>query len=267
MNSPIDMAQFVAPKSDQLNADDLMGGPMTIRVTKVTANGEGAADQPISVHYEGGDGRPFKPCKSMRRLMMHCWGRYADQYVGRSMTLFRDDAVTFGADKTGGIRVSHMSHIEGRQTVALTATRGKRKPYTVQPLEVGADANRAKADAWVADHIQAINAAGDMATLDKVLSNGEKARAKLSAQYADLADKVNVAISQARDALATDDPFDAQTGELITLETAKGEIDAAIDIEAVNAIVAATADLLSEADGDALRSYAMERVAALGGEA
>ena len=205
MTQTIDMAQFTAPKSDQLNADDLMSGPMTIRVARVTANGEGSADQPISVHYEGGEGRPFKPCKSMRRVMMQIWGRYADQYVGRSMTLFRDPDVKFGADTTGGIRISHMSHIDERQVLALTATRSKRKPFVVQPLAIGADAGRAKAEAWVEEHIAAINSAGDETTLNAVLQKGLAAREKLARNHADLADRVSVAISQARDAFADDE--------------------------------------------------------------
>jgi hypothetical protein len=34
----------------------------------------------------------------------------------------------------GGIRVSHLSHIDKPLTIALTVTRGKRAPYVVQPL-------------------------------------------------------------------------------------------------------------------------------------
>ena len=34
----------------------------------------------------------------------------------------------------GGIRVSHMSHLDKRLVIALTTTRGKRAPFTVEPL-------------------------------------------------------------------------------------------------------------------------------------
>jgi hypothetical protein len=47
----------IAPKSDQLNADDLIGRSLTIKVTKVALCGE--ADQPIAVHYEGDNGKPY----------------------------------------------------------------------------------------------------------------------------------------------------------------------------------------------------------------
>jgi hypothetical protein len=43
--------------------------------------------------------------------------------------------VKFGGQDVGGIRVSHMSHIDKRIVVALTVSRGKRVPYTVEPLK------------------------------------------------------------------------------------------------------------------------------------
>ena len=130
----VDMGNFIAPKSDQLNADDLIAGPRTITVTGVRAN-EGSAEQPISINFEGDNGKPYKPCKSMRRVMVAVWGANATAYVGRSMTVYRDEDVQFGGMKVGGIRISHMSHIDAPQTMALTATRARRAPFTVQPLQ------------------------------------------------------------------------------------------------------------------------------------
>jgi hypothetical protein len=62
-----------------------------------------SADQPVSIHYEGGEGRPFKPCKTVRRIMVGVWGKDASKYVGRSMTLYRDPSVAFGGMQVGGI--------------------------------------------------------------------------------------------------------------------------------------------------------------------
>lgn len=134
MNSPVDMTMFITPKSDQLNADDLIGGPRTITVTKVSAN-QGSAEQPVSIYFDGDNGKPYKPCKSMRRVLVHIWGSDARNYIGRSMTLYCDPGVQFGGMKVGGIRISHMSHIDAEKTMALTATRSKRAPYTVHPLK------------------------------------------------------------------------------------------------------------------------------------
>ena len=130
-----DIAETVAPKSEQLNSDDLIAGPITIKITKVTINPT-APDQPVSLFFEGDNGKPFKACKSMRRVLINTWGPRSSEYIGRSMTLYRDPTVKFGGFEVGGIRISHMSDIEKPVTMALTATRASRKPFTVQPLKI-----------------------------------------------------------------------------------------------------------------------------------
>jgi len=129
----IDLTKTIEPKSDQLNADDLISGPRTIKITKVSILGE---EQPIGINFEGDNGKPYKPCKSMRRVLVKIWGADGNKYIGRSLTIYRDDKVRFGAADVGGIRISHMSDIDEPVTLALTASRTSRKPYTVHPLHV-----------------------------------------------------------------------------------------------------------------------------------
>jgi hypothetical protein len=131
----MDMTQYTAAKSDQLNSDDLIAGPRTITITKVKAN-EGNKEQPVNIFFEGDDGKPFRPCLSMRRVMIAVWGSDAAQYVGRSMTIYRDPSVTWGGMEVGGIRISNMSHMDGPVVLALTATKKARKPYKVLPLVI-----------------------------------------------------------------------------------------------------------------------------------
>ena len=127
-----DMLATIVPKSDQLNYDDLTEGrTLTITVTKV---GIKMDEQPVAISYEGDAGKPYKPGKSMRRVLVHCWGADATKYVGRSMTLYGDPTVKFGGGEVGGIRISHLSHIDRQMTMALTATKAVRKPFTVRPL-------------------------------------------------------------------------------------------------------------------------------------
>ena len=127
----LDMAPTIVPKSDQLNADDLIGHAITATIISVT---KGNAEQPVHVNLEGFDGRPYKPSKSMRRVLVAAWGTDASKYAGRRLTLFRNPEITFGKDKVGGIQISHLSHIDKPITLALTVSRGKRGPFTVQPL-------------------------------------------------------------------------------------------------------------------------------------
>lgn len=130
----MDLRKTIVPKSDQLNADDLISGAMTVKVTEVT--GAENEDQPVSIHFEGDNGKPYKPCKSMRRLLVQVWGHESDNYVGRSMTLYRDDSVKFAGVNVGGIRISHVSHIDKPTEVLITVAKSKRRPVTVQPLKV-----------------------------------------------------------------------------------------------------------------------------------
>lgn len=137
-----DLSQTIAPKSDQLNADDLIGRTKTITITRISRSE--TPDQPISIFFEGDNGKPYKPCKSMRRVLVQVWGADGLSYVGKSMTLYRDDKVVFGGVAVGGIRISHMSHIDEPKTMALTATKASRKPFTVKPLIINVDEGEGK---------------------------------------------------------------------------------------------------------------------------
>lgn len=133
-----DMSKVIEARSDQLNSDDLISGEMTIKITGVTV--KGGQEQPVSISFEGDNGKPYKACKSMCRVMVAAWGPDSSKYVGRSMTLYRDPAVKWGGMAVGGIRISHMSHIDENMTMALTVTRANKKPYTVKVLSVAKNA-------------------------------------------------------------------------------------------------------------------------------
>lgn len=128
----VNLEHTIAPRSDQLNADDLLSCTKDITVTGVRLHS--SDDQPVSIHYEGDDGRPYKPCKSIRRVLIHAWGGNGNDWIGRSMRLYCDPEVKFGGSKVGGIRVSHLTDIDRPITLNLTVTRAKRKPYTVEPM-------------------------------------------------------------------------------------------------------------------------------------
>jgi hypothetical protein len=131
-NDDLNLRDTIIPKSDQLNYDDVAS---TTRTGNITAVSRGdSPDQPVVIHYEGEDGRPYKPCKSMRRVLIHAWGDNGHDWVGKRMTLYGDPEVKFGGVKVGGIRISHLSDIEQPLNISLTQTRGKRAPYKVEPL-------------------------------------------------------------------------------------------------------------------------------------
>lgn len=222
MNDMIDMARFVEAKSDQLNADDLIGAPRTITITRVTGND---GDQPVSIHYEGDNGKPFKPCKTIRRVLMGVWGRYANEYVGKSMTLYRDDKVTFGGLATGGIRISHMSHIDKETIVVVMKSKGKKAGVKILPLQMqqrqqqsqqqetpAEDAATKWANSYIAK-VETIDAIEDLVSFE----NEKAARlAELKDKRPELHKRV-VEAAQARSmVLSKEGKSQEQSGELFT---------------------------------------------------
>lgn len=134
------LASAIVPRSDQLNADDLIAGPRTIVITGVSVRA--TTEQPVSVSFVGDNGRPWKPCKSMCRVLVTLWGPDANAYTGRSLTLYCDPSVKWGGVAVGGIRISHASHIGDARTLSLTVTRGQRRPFTVKALAESAQDTR-----------------------------------------------------------------------------------------------------------------------------
>jgi len=128
----MDLSQTIIPKSDQLNADDLIAGPRTIRITRVEVR---TGEQPVSIFFEGDNGKSWKPCKSMIRALVHLWGVDSRHYVGRALTIALDPTVIWAGKPVGGIRITHMSDIgAGSATIALTEKKGSRKPFTIKEL-------------------------------------------------------------------------------------------------------------------------------------
>lgn len=134
----MNLSPTIIPNSQQLNADDLIAGPITVKITSVDS---ATAEQPVAIRYEGDKGRPYKPSKSMRRVLVTMWGTDGNDYVGKRVTLYRDPLVTFGADQVGGIKISHASDIQDAVNIVLTVKRGSRKPHRVLPLAPEAAVN------------------------------------------------------------------------------------------------------------------------------
>jgi hypothetical protein len=129
----MDLTQSILAKSDQLNADDLLSGPRTFTVAEVR---RGDDDQPVSIVLaEFPANRPFKPSKTVVRILAYAWGKETDDWPEKPrMTLYRDEKVKWAGQEIGGIRVSHLSHIDKRLKVALAESKGKKSLHVVEPL-------------------------------------------------------------------------------------------------------------------------------------
>lgn len=122
----------IAAKSDQINADDLIAGDKIIEITGVKV--DETSEQPATLFYKGDNGKPFKPCKTVRKIIAHCWGGDENLYVGRSMLLYRDASVKWAGEEVGGIRIKAMSHIDSRKRLSLQIAKGRRMPITIDVL-------------------------------------------------------------------------------------------------------------------------------------
>ncbi len=126
-----DFAAVLAPKSDQINAQDLLAGDMTITIeaVKITLGQE----QPVSIRFKGSD-KVWRPCKTTGRILMAAWGPDTSVYAGRSVQLYLDPDVKWGGMKVGGIRIRALSHIDGELRLALAESKQNRKVVVVKPL-------------------------------------------------------------------------------------------------------------------------------------
>lgn len=224
MTEHVDMARFVEAKSDQLNADDLIGAPRTITVTRVTGHD---GDQPVSIHYEGDAGKPFRPCKTMRRILLAVWGRNAADYVGRSMTVYRDDSVTFGGLNVGGIRISHMSHIDKETLVVVMKTKGKKAGIKIQPLAQQRQQQQSNPNAaanWANEHMAQLGRIDSLDDLNAYIDKHAQTVARLEGARPDLHEKVHAAYDVRREMLTpTEGRADRDMGEGFNTET--GEVN------------------------------------------
>lgn len=177
-----DMTAVIVPKSDQINAEDFLAGPKTFTIEGVAITP--GTEQPVQIKLVG-EQRVWRPCKSMSRVLVSAWGPDASVYAGRSLTLYRDPKVKWGGMEVGGIRVSHMSHINGKMLLQLTATKGKRAPHVVEPLvaevrQIETAKTGPTPEEWAEKHVAAMANAPSVAELDAFVGKREATLAKLS---------------------------------------------------------------------------------------
>lgn len=130
----LDVSSTILSKSDQLNASDLIGNEMTLEVTGV--NLVSSPDQPMVINYLGDDGRPYKPCKSMRRVLVGLWGKDASQWNGRVIGVYNEPTVKWAGKEEGGIRIKSLSHIDKNKSVTTSESKHKKTTYLISVLEV-----------------------------------------------------------------------------------------------------------------------------------
>jgi len=157
------LLKAMAPKSDQLNADDLVSSPKNITITgvKVSVSGE----QRIHVHYQNDEGKPWKPSKGMARIVAQLFGDDPDRWIGQSLTLYRNPDVKYAGEAVGGIWISHATGLTKPQKMMITVAKAKRVAHTVHPfVQHQAPATQGDTDAILRNIAQSLKNAAQNGT-------------------------------------------------------------------------------------------------------
>jgi hypothetical protein len=129
----MDITDALAPTSDQLDAIELVN-PRTFTIDAGSRLGNRDGKTVAEIRLADFP-RVWRPSKGMLDVLAQCWTTDAKQWVGRRVTLYNDPEVMFGRVKVGGIRISHLSHIDKARTVTIRASgAGRVQSWPVQPL-------------------------------------------------------------------------------------------------------------------------------------
>ncbi len=130
------LSQTIKAKSDQLNADDIVGAEPILIIEKAVLTND--AQQPVSIYYQGCNNRPYKPSLGMRRAIAFAWGADTDfdLFVGRALQVYREGTVKWAGKEAGGIRIKAMSHIDKKITMTIPVARNKREPIVIDVLNI-----------------------------------------------------------------------------------------------------------------------------------
>lgn len=122
----------IKKNTDQLNYEDFLGG--ISRIVTITGVERGRKEAQYDIAIEGDD-RYWRPPATVLKLLVLAYGDNAEDWVGKSASLYGDPEVKApGGKKVGGIRVSHLSHIDKPISASLSVTRGQTGMFTIDPL-------------------------------------------------------------------------------------------------------------------------------------
>ncbi|WIB25851.1 hypothetical protein [Curtobacterium sp. MCSS17_015] len=133
----MDITQALAPNSDQLDAVELVE-PRTFTIDAGSRLGRRDGKIVAEIQLVELD-RVWRPSKGMLDVLAACWGTKGTEWVGRRVTVYNDPEVMFGKEKRGGVRISHLSHIDGPRDVTIRASgAGRKQLWHVEPLPTAA---------------------------------------------------------------------------------------------------------------------------------
>lgn len=128
----MDLSTTIEADSTQVNAVDLTGSSRIVTITGVSGGPD--KKQPVNFQLAEFPGRDYRPCKSMRRILVHAWGPDAKTYIGRRMELYNDETVKWGGKAVGGIRIKALSDIPAPFSKTLQESQKSYVTYSIGKL-------------------------------------------------------------------------------------------------------------------------------------
>lgn len=129
----MDMSGTIRANSDQLNAVDLMGGGVVVTIKSVVIKPGDKQSMWIEVEENF---NTFKPCLTMRRVIMDIWGKETNDHIGRQLVLYCEPTVLWSGQQEGGVRISHASHITETKRIRVRESKYKTGVWEVHPLVI-----------------------------------------------------------------------------------------------------------------------------------
>lgn len=130
----VSIKSFAEAKSDQINATDILGIEKHIKIREVRFFPE-KIEQPLEIFYHGENVKCWRVSKGMARVLIKFWGDETDNWINREVILFCDETVTFGKEKTGGIRIKALSNIDNATAIRVPYARMRYKDYLIEKIE------------------------------------------------------------------------------------------------------------------------------------
>lgn len=121
----------IKKNTDQLNYEDFLGGLRRVVTIAKVEKGRKEAQYDIAIE---GDDRYWRPPATILKLLQLAYGDEGADWVGKSAMLYGDPEVKMKGVKVGGIRVSHLSHIDKPLIASLAVTRGQMGNFRIDPL-------------------------------------------------------------------------------------------------------------------------------------
>jgi len=126
----MDLSDTIQVDSSQINSADLFE-PRIFRLVGIQRGPD--QRRPIEYRLEGED-KVFRPCKTVRRILVKAWGKDGNDHIGHLVRLYCDPTVRNPKGTVvGGTRVNGLSHTT-KTTITVSAGQSGMKEHKIEIL-------------------------------------------------------------------------------------------------------------------------------------